>query len=106
MGRASQDNGMRDARCEMRDVGCEMWDARITDTDHDHQQEKAPNRTFPFDQIDNLLMMFTFLPYGSDNYFSSDKKAGGMDRAGGCANGGFPRAVHSFASGTGAIRRS
>jgi ABC-type multidrug transport system ATPase subunit len=23
--------------------------------------------------------MFTFLPYGSDNYFSSDKKTSGMD---------------------------
>ena len=23
--------------------------------------------------------MFTFLPYGSDNYFSSDKKAGRLD---------------------------
>jgi hypothetical protein len=23
--------------------------------------------------------MFTILPYGSDNHFSSDKKAGGMD---------------------------
>src|SRR4029077_10842551 len=41
--------------------------------------------------------VFTFLPYGSDNYFSSDKKASGMDRAFSCANGGFARAVHSLA---------
>src|SRR5437773_1817758 len=50
--------------------------------------------------------VFTFLPYGSDNYFSSDKKAGRLDRAGGCANGRLARAVHSLAFGAGSGRRS
>ncbi len=50
--------------------------------------------------------VFTFLPYGSDNYFSSDKKAGGMDRTGRRANGRVPRPVHPLAPRTGARRRS
>src|SRR6266498_1120131 len=50
--------------------------------------------------------VFTFLPYGSYNYFSSDKKTSGMDRAGRRANGRVPRPVHPLAPRTGARRRS
>src|SRR5438046_7272753 len=41
--------------------------------------------------------VFTFLPYGSDNYFSSDKKAGGMDRT---DRGADRRVARSVDSGT------
>src|SRR5581483_1587874 len=56
--------------------------------------------------IDSSQLFVTFLPYGSDNYFSSDKKARGMDRTGRTANGRVPRPVHPLAPRTGARRRS
>src|SRR5882762_7003108 len=46
-------------------------------------------------------MMFTILPYGSDNYFSSDKEAGRLDRASCRTTRRFPGTVHSPAFGRG-----
>src|SRR5439155_27173561 len=68
---------------------------------------------FVFIRVDSWLIpdpltvrgcVFTFLPYGSDNYFPSDKKASGMDRTGRRANRRVPRPVHSLAPRTGARR--
>ena len=52
--------------------------------------------------IDCWAIMFTILSYGSDNYFSSDKKAGGVDREFGDANGSITGAIHPFTPGAGA----